>query len=71
MILISMWGQNMTEFVTIIYDEHDIDEIEENPEDFKDDYRTDKEKQADMGDYLRDRAMDRQHELAERDAGAR
>jgi hypothetical protein len=37
----------------------------------KDDYRTDKEKYEDMGDFLRDRAMDRQHELAERGAGAK
>ncbi len=41
---------------------------ETNPET---DYRTEKEKREDYADYLRDRAMDWQHELKERDMGAR
>jgi hypothetical protein len=55
--------------VNIIKD-HYLNDIEcdERP---VDDYRTDKEKFDDMGDYLRDREMDRQHEMAERDCGAR
>ncbi|MHB1125318.1 MAG: hypothetical protein ACYC0T_21750 [Ramlibacter sp.] len=49
--------------VEIIKDQYlnDIDEvgeIEENPEDFNDDYRTLKEQQDDMGDYLKDREYD-------------
>ena len=39
--------------------------------DIKDDWRTEKEKREDYADYLRDKSMDWQHELAERDGGAR
>ena len=40
-------------------------------EDFVDEYRTEKEKREDYADYLRDKEMDWQHELKERDMGAR
>ena len=58
--------------VEIVYDEHlnylpDLDEelgnnaedtIDYPDEDCRDDYRTEKEQQADMGDYLKDRDYD-------------
>ncbi|MHB1275794.1 MAG: hypothetical protein ACYCXQ_00830 [Candidatus Humimicrobiaceae bacterium] len=54
--------------LTIIKDEFLNDtECDERPAD----YRTEKEKKEDYADYLRDRLMDRQHELAEKDLGAR
>lgn len=46
-------------------------ELEDFKDDSVDDYRTEKEKRDDMGDYLRDRSMDLQHELCEKDCGAR